>query len=115
MDITARTERMREDGVTSCWFSDRPRPPWLGTAPSLRLATTDKGVLLAEGLAKFAQGGWAAVPEVPVVGFLRRVFTGKVVPHAPRRHLFYPQRQLDQQGGLDAGRGPRPSARPGER
>ncbi|MBT2407259.1 MULTISPECIES: hypothetical protein [unclassified Streptomyces] len=34
-DITARTMRMREDGVASCWFSDRPRPPWLGTVPSL--------------------------------------------------------------------------------
>ncbi|MET9206802.1 competence protein CoiA family protein [Streptomyces bacillaris] len=95
-DITARTERMREDGVTSCWFSDRPRPPWLGTVPSLRLATTDDGVLVAEGLVKFAQGGWAAAPQVPVADFLRWVFTGKVVPHAPRQHLLYPQRQLAQ-------------------
>lgn len=23
-DIIARTDRMREHGVTSCWFSDRP-------------------------------------------------------------------------------------------
>ncbi|WP_406073227.1 competence protein CoiA family protein [Streptomyces virginiae] len=96
VDITARTERMREDGVTACWFSDRPCPPWLGTVPSLRLTTTDNGVLVAEGLVKFAQDGWAAAPQVPVADFLRWVFTGKVAPHAPRRHLFFPQRQLAQ-------------------
>ncbi|MFB8443613.1 competence protein CoiA family protein [Streptomyces niveus] len=95
-DITARTARMREDGVTSCWFSDRPRPPWLGTVPSLRLSTTDNGVVVAEGLVKFARGGWAAAPQVPVADFLRWVFTGKVTPHAPHRQLFYPQRQLAQ-------------------
>ncbi|MFJ4673844.1 hypothetical protein [Kitasatospora purpeofusca] len=49
--ITARTERMRADGVTNCWFSDRPRPPWLGTVPSLRQAATDAGPVVAEGLA----------------------------------------------------------------
>ncbi|WP_406408742.1 competence protein CoiA family protein [Streptomyces sp. NBC_01643] len=95
-DITARTERMREDGVTSCWFSDRPRPPWLGTVPSLRLATTENGVLVAEGLVKFTQGAWAAAPQVPVADFLRWVFSTKVAPHAPRCHLSYPQRQLAQ-------------------
>ncbi|MFD3699707.1 competence protein CoiA family protein [Streptomyces sp. NPDC058646] len=96
-DITARTERMREDGVTSCWFSDRPRPPWLGTVPSLRLATTDGGVHVAEGLVKFDQGGWVAAPQVPVADFLRWVFTGKVAPHAPRTRLRYPLlRQLAQ-------------------
>ncbi|MFI6731271.1 competence protein CoiA family protein [Streptomyces sp. R-74717] len=34
MDIEARTERMLADDVTSVWFSDRPRPPWLGLVPS---------------------------------------------------------------------------------
>ncbi|WP_330481423.1 competence protein CoiA family protein [Streptomyces sp. NBC_00724] len=95
-DIGARTERMLEHGVTSCWFSDRPRPPWLGTVPSLRLATADTGVVVAEGLVKFDQGGWASAPQVPVVDFLRWVFTDKVVPHVPRSGLFYPQRQLAQ-------------------
>ncbi|MDH6129365.1 competence protein CoiA [Kitasatospora sp. GP82] len=95
-DITARTGRMLADGVTSCWFSDRPRPPWLGTVPSLRLTTTDVGVLVAEGLVKFTGGGWEAAPQVPVADFLRWVFSGKVAPHAPRLHLRYPHRQLSQ-------------------
>lgn len=95
-DITERTERMREHGVSCCWFSDRARPPWLGSVPSLRLTTTDGGLVVAEGLVKFAQGGWVAAPQVPVADFLRWVFTGQVAPHEPRRHLFYPQRQLAQ-------------------
>ncbi|MET7802483.1 competence protein CoiA [Streptomyces decoyicus] len=50
-DITARTVRMREHGVTSCWFSDRPRPPRLGTVPSIRLAAdADGGLTVVEGL-----------------------------------------------------------------
>ena len=35
-DITARTERMHADGVRSIWFSDRPRPPWLGVGVPVR-------------------------------------------------------------------------------
>nr|BEK63605.1 hypothetical protein KPHV_08320 [Kitasatospora purpeofusca] len=92
--ITTRTERMLADGVTSCWFSDRPRPPWLGTVPSLRLATTDAGLLVAEGLVKFTGGSWTAVPPVPVAEFLRWAFSGKVEQHAPRSPLGYPARQL---------------------
>ncbi|WP_327075570.1 competence protein CoiA family protein (plasmid) [Kitasatospora purpeofusca] len=92
--ITTRTERMQADGVTSCWFSDRPRPPWLGAVPSLRLATTDAGLLVTEGLVKFAGGSWTAVPPVPVAEFLRWAFTGKVEQHAPRSPLGYPARQL---------------------
>ncbi|MFB8240135.1 competence protein CoiA family protein [Kitasatospora purpeofusca] len=93
-DITARSERMRADGVTSCWFSDRPRPPWLGAVPSLRLAATDAGLVVAEGLVKFTGGSWAAAPQVPVADFLHWAFTGKVEQHTPRRPLDYPQRQL---------------------
>jgi competence protein CoiA len=54
-DITARTERMQADGVRSIWFSDRPRVPWLGFVPSVRLARPDdgEGLVIAEGLAKF--------------------------------------------------------------
>ncbi|MGW1675462.1 competence protein CoiA family protein [Streptomyces sp. NPDC002324] len=47
-DIAARTERMREHGVTCCWFSDRARPPWLGSVPSLRLTTTGGGLVVAD-------------------------------------------------------------------
>ncbi|MFF7249990.1 competence protein CoiA [Embleya sp. NPDC008237] len=97
-DITARTERMRADGVTSIWFSDRARPPWLGTVPSIRLATRDgdAGLVVAEGLVKFRDARWRSAPQVPVADFLRWAFTGKVVPHAPRTHLEYPLRQLSQ-------------------
>ena len=75
-DITARTERMRADGVTSIWFSDRPRPPWLGVVPSVRLARPDdgQGLVVAEGLVKF-DGDWEAVPatlaRVPRLGVHR--------------------------------------------
>ncbi|MET9396068.1 competence protein CoiA family protein [Kitasatospora sp. NPDC002965] len=92
--ITARTERMLVDGVTSCWFSDRPRPPWLGAIPSLRLDATGAGLVVVEGLVKFTGGSWTAVPPVPVAAFLRWAFTGKVEQHVPRSPLSYPQRQL---------------------
>ncbi|MEV5582699.1 hypothetical protein AB0L39_29580 [Streptomyces parvus] len=97
-DITARTKRMREDGVTPCWFSDRPRPPWLGAVPSVRLATADSGgLVVAEGLMKFTGGGWAVPPGVNLTDSLRWVFTGKVLPHAPRTKLRCPLlRQLEQ-------------------
>src|SRR5512142_505464 len=57
-DIKARTERMRADGVLSIWFSDRPRVPWLGTVPSVRLAHPEDGasLVVAEGLVKW--GGY---------------------------------------------------------
>jgi len=87
---------MDAHGVTCCWFSDRPRPPWLNTVPSVRLVTTDGGVAVAEGLVKFAEAGWEAAPQVPVADFLRWVFTGWAGPHIPRVRLRYPQRQLTQ-------------------
>lgn len=42
-EIRARTERMREHGVAACWFSDRPKPPWLGTVPSVRVGRPEEG------------------------------------------------------------------------
>ncbi|MFI9045726.1 competence protein CoiA [Streptomyces sp. NPDC053427] len=96
-DITARTDRMREHGVTSCWFSDRPCPPWLGTVPSIRLAAdADGGVTVVEGLVKFTGSGWVTPPEATLTDFLRWVFTRRAVPHTPRTRLRYPLRQLTQ-------------------
>ncbi len=95
-DITARTERMRADGVTSIWFSDRPRPPWLGTVPSIRLMTTDTAPspVVAEGLVKFDGRHWTAAPPTPLADFLLWVFTGKVVTHTTRAPMEYPLRSL---------------------
>lgn len=94
-DITARTDRMREHSVTSCWFSDRPHPPWLGTVPSVRLPPdAGGGLTVAEGLVKFTGSGWQVPPQVGLTDILRWVFAGKVVPHAPRTTLRYPLRQL---------------------
>lgn len=96
-DLSARTERMCADCVTSIWFSDRLRPPWLGTVPSVRLAAADSnggGLLVAEGLVKFNGRGWGAAPQVTIADFLGWVFAGKVIPHAPRTALRYPLRPL---------------------
>jgi hypothetical protein len=82
-DIIARTERMRADGVTSIWFSDRARQPWLGTVPSARLAWRDGPCpIIAEGLVKFDCRRWGAVPAA-LVDFLGWVFTGRIIPHSP--------------------------------
>ncbi|MGW1870408.1 competence protein CoiA [Streptomyces mauvecolor] len=88
---------MREHGVTSCWFSDRPRPPWLGTVPSVRLTTdADGGLTVAEGLVKFTGGGWETPTDASLTNLLRWVFARRVVPHAPRARIRYPLRQLSQ-------------------
>ena len=89
-DITARTERMRADGVPSIWFSDRKRPPWLGVVPSVRLARPDDSqhLVIAQGLAKFSSG-WEGVPAT-LVQFLGWAFTGRIVAHKPRVSLDGP-------------------------
>ncbi|MFH9728684.1 competence protein CoiA [Streptomyces sp. NPDC017254] len=94
-DITARTERMRTDGVTSIWFSDRPRPPWLGTVPSVRLHRPEgeQHLVVAEGLVKFEGSGWNAV-SASLTHFLTWTFARRVVTHAPRTPMWHPQRSL---------------------
>lgn len=94
-DITARTERMRADGVTSIWFSDRPRPPWLGTVDSVRLERPEgtKHLTVAEGLVKFESRSWKAVPA-SLTQFLTWAFASRIVTHTPRTPMRYPQRSL---------------------
>ncbi|MGW6602497.1 competence protein CoiA family protein [Streptomyces sp. NPDC055036] len=95
VDITARTEKMTADGVTSIWFSDRPRPPWLGTVPSVRLERPEgtKHLAVAEGLVKFTGRGWGAVPA-SLTQFLTWAFAHRIVTHTPRTPMYYPQRAL---------------------
>ncbi|MGO4456636.1 competence protein CoiA family protein [Streptomyces sp. M-16] len=95
-EITGRTERMDAHGVTCCWFSDRPRPPWLGAVPSVRLVAAEGGIAVAEGLVKFTGAAWEPAPQVPLAEFLRWVFTCRIGPHPPQVRLRYPQRQLAQ-------------------
>ncbi|MGC3002983.1 competence protein CoiA [Streptomyces sp. G35A] len=94
-DITARTAKMSADGVTSIWFSDRPRPPWLGTVPSARLERPEgaRHLAVAEGLVKFEGRGWNTVPA-PLTQFLTWAFASRIVTHTPRTPLWYPQRPL---------------------
>ncbi len=93
--IIARTDKMRTDNVTSIWFSDRPRPPWLGTVPSVRLERPDAAgqLVVAEGVMKFESRDWTAVPT-PLTRFLTWAFTHRIAPHAPRTASRYPQRPL---------------------
>ncbi|MGI5144245.1 competence protein CoiA [Streptomyces sp. CA-106110] len=95
VDITARTEKMRADGVTSIWFSDRPSPPWLGTVPSVRLSRPngEEHLIVAEGLVKFEGRGWSPV-TTSLSQFLAWVFARRVVPHVPRTLLGCRQRAL---------------------
>lgn len=89
-DITARTERMRADGVPSIWFSDRKRPPWLGVVPSVRLERTEDGqaLAIAEGVVRFDRD-WEAVPAT-LGEFLDWAFARRIVPHKQRVSLDGP-------------------------
>lgn len=94
-DIIARTEKMRADNVNSIWFSDRPRPPWLGIVPSVRLERPEAAqhLVVAEGLMKFESHSWKPVPT-SLTNFLTWAFTHRIGPHTPRTEPRYPQRQL---------------------
>ncbi|MFG1834113.1 competence protein CoiA family protein [Micromonospora chersina] len=86
-DIVARTERMRAEGISCCWFTNRPRPPWLGAVPSVRLASADGGgQAVVEGLVRFNSGGWDSA-RMPLTRFLELMFTGRVIPHVPQLPL----------------------------
>ena len=82
-DIEARTARMRRHGVAACWFSDRPRPPWLGTVPSVRVARAEGGGPLgvAEGVVRFDGRSWRRIAPAALPDFLRWVVHGQAVPH----------------------------------
>ncbi|MFI1189349.1 competence protein CoiA [Streptomyces californicus] len=93
--ITVRTDKMRADNVASIWFSDRPRPPWLGTVPSVRLERPESAehLVVAEGLMKFEDRNWKTVPT-SLTRFLTWAFTHQIVPHTPRAPSPHPQRPL---------------------
>ncbi len=94
-DITARTEKMRADGFTLIWFSDRLRSPWLGPVPSVRVARVggEEHLVVVEGLVKFDGHGWKPV-RAPLPQFLAWVFAHRVTPHIPRTPLRCRQRPL---------------------
>ncbi|MGW7368437.1 competence protein CoiA family protein [Streptomyces sp. NPDC054841] len=93
-DIAARAELMRNDTVWSIWFSDRQRPLWLGHVPSARVSLSDEhSLLVADALAKFAEGAWQAGPHVPVAEFLGWIFTGQVIAHRRQAPVTAPLRE----------------------
>lgn len=92
--IRGRTERMAADGVPSVWFSDRPRPPWLGVVPSARLETNEEGPAVVEGLAVFADPAWTPSQPVPLTWFMTQLRTGEVHPHRPTLRMATPTRPL---------------------
>ncbi|MGW1886884.1 competence protein CoiA family protein [Streptomyces sp. NPDC001970] len=92
--IRERTQRMAADGVASVWFSDRPRPPWLGVVPSVRLTAGENGLAAVEGLAHFAHPTWRPQGPVPIAQFMNWLFTGHIVSHRPRVAMTHTARPL---------------------
>ncbi|MFE2850235.1 competence protein CoiA [Streptomyces lavendulae] len=81
--IRGRTQRMAADGVSSVWFSDRPRPPWLGVVPSVRLGPGDSGLAVVEGLSVFTDSSWSPQDPVPLTRFLAMLRTEQAASHQP--------------------------------
>ena len=52
--LKAQLSPIMDTGIAACWFSDRPRLPWLGTVPSVRVACEQDGGPLgvAEGVVR---------------------------------------------------------------
>ncbi|MFZ3491757.1 competence protein CoiA [Streptomyces sp. 5.8] len=92
--ILGRTERMAADAVPAVWFSDRPRPPWLGVVPSVRLAPAAAGLAVVEGLGVFADSTWTPSPPIPLTRFMTRLRTGELSPHRPTFPMATPARAL---------------------
>ncbi|MGW7364016.1 competence protein CoiA family protein [Streptomyces sp. NPDC054841] len=93
--IRDRTQRMAADSVPSVWFSDRPRPPWLGVVPSVRLTAGEDGLAAVEGLARFAHPTWWPHAPVPIAQFMNWLFTGQIVLHRPRVAMTRTTRSLE--------------------
>ncbi|WP_310728271.1 competence protein CoiA family protein [Streptomyces sp. N2A] len=100
--IRERTQRMAADGVSSVWFSDRPRPPWLGIVPSVRLAAAEGGLAVVEGLARFAHPTWWPQEPVPLTRFMDWLFSGQVLSHQPRAAMAGTARSLSTVWTTDA-------------
>lgn len=96
-EIQARTNRMSSYGVTSCWFSDRSRIPWLGAVPSVRLARQDGDLVAVEPMARFTATYWSPEPSIPLTEFVGRLLTSRLlshVPQTPQRHVSQPMQRL---------------------
>ncbi|GEA82362.1 competence protein CoiA family protein [Cellulomonas uda] len=104
-DETAeRTENLRRSGVGVCWVTDK-RAPWLGSAPSVRVARGDAALQVVHGHARLTAGWcqprhrcegailserggpcdghrkWSTPDPVTLSAFVGFVLTGRVRPH----------------------------------
>lgn len=99
-----RTENLRRSGVRVCWVTDK-RAPWLGSAPSVRVAREGDVLQVVQGHARLSagwcqtrnrcegailserggpcdgHGEWATPGPVTLNGFVGFVLTGRVRPH----------------------------------
>ncbi|GAA3801905.1 hypothetical protein ACFS5L_40505 [Streptomyces phyllanthi] len=81
-------------GVSSRWFSDRSRIPWLGVVPSIRPAWQGNDLVAVEPMARFSGPYWEPEPSLPFAEFMGRLLTSRFVAHAPQRHTVRPVRAL---------------------